>query len=106
MSIYADRVDYFTWGNVSKSVIHKDKANHFRRWPQINSEYDGVFTVSDVQGSPDKIFVSFHFNFDVKNDKKSARGVVDQKLILQLTNGSLTIIDEKQHVLNRDIRNN
>lgn len=102
MSMYADRVDYFTWGNVPVSAIRKDKANHFKRWKQINSEFNGNFSINDIPSSPGKMSVAFRFSFYVIGDKKSVRGVADNKWIVQKSGNTIKIIDEKQTVSNRE----
>lgn len=105
MSAYADRVNYFAWGDSTKLAIRKDKVAHFKRWQQINSNFDGDFSMNEIPGSSDKMSVSFRFNFYVKNDKKAVKGVAEQKWILAKPDNSLMIIDEKQNVRNRDIQN-
>lgn len=102
LSFYADQVNYFTWGNIPKKEVRKDKVNHFKRWQEISSEFDGEFTLNDVYGRPDKKEVVFQIVFNVKNSQKAVRGIARNTWVLQRNGTELQIIDEKQQIISRN----
>ena len=101
LTFYADRVDYFGIGVVTKNKIRKDKRYYYKRWPSIDYEL-----VGDIQflGSPDDTTfgVVFDLKFLVKDSRRWISGKARNTLRLREQGGSLVIVDEKQKVLHRE----
>jgi hypothetical protein len=98
MACYADKVDYYARGTVSKEFIRKDKGYYFRNWEMIGSSIEGnvVLIVTDQQ---DLKIAKFITSFNVRNATKSVGGKAENIWTIQRINGDLKIVDEKQRIL-------
>lgn len=98
LSCYADKVDYYSKGTVSREFVRKDKEHYFRRWDTIESSIDGnvVLIVTDQQ---DVKIAKFITSFNVRNDEKSVSGKAENIWAIQRIDDDLKIVDEKQRIL-------
>jgi hypothetical protein len=103
MFFFADQVNYYDRGIVSKEYIRKDMGYYFRNWDRISSSLDGdvVLIVTDEPHIRTAKFVS---SFSVANAKKSVTGRTENIWKLQKINDELKIIDEKQRLLSSESR--
>jgi len=103
MSFFADQVNYYDRGIVSKDYIRKDMGYYFRNWDRISSSLDGdvVLIVTD---EPHVRIAKFVSSFSVANAKKSVTGRTENIWKLQKINNELKIIDEKQRLLSSESR--
>lgn len=103
LPFFADQVDYYDRGMVSKDYIRKDMGYYFRNWDQISSSLEGD-VVLIVMDQPDIRTVKFVSSFSVANAKKSLTGRTENIWKIQRINNELRIIDEKQRLLGNEPR--
>ncbi len=103
INLYAQRVDYFRAGNVSRSFVYKDKRNYYKRWPSLHVDLIGIDSIDNVPGRRDEKIVTYRIYFDVYNyaKQKGIKGRARNTVILKKENGGLKIISDKQKVLER-----
>jgi hypothetical protein len=101
LSYYADQVDYYAKGSVSKDYIRKDKIYYFRNWDRISCLVDGDIHLIDT-GRDDIKIAEFKSYFAVENSRRSITGRAENTLKVQRINNRLQIIDEKQKIIGRD----
>ena len=94
---FADRVDYFNEGVVSRDFIDKDTERYNKRWP------DRRFTLLDpltVAESPDhdpaKVIVNFHCRINVQRPGHDVRGETENTYTLVRTGSDLRIAAIKE----------
>ena len=85
-NFFADHVDYFNEGIVTRDFIDKDTEKYNKRWP------DRHFTVVDpltIDESPDhdpsKVVVNFHCRIDVKRPGHDVKGETENSYTLMRT---------------------
>lgn len=98
---YADQVDYYSKGFVSKDFIKQDKEIFFKRWTTIKYEIEGEPEVSEASGYGTKT-VRFASTFLVSNQSKSIAGKAETTWTLKHENSGWKIIAEQQRVLSRE----
>jgi len=105
MDCYADQVDFFNKGIVSKEFIRKDKINYYKRWPRVNSSVQGTILVSKTN-DPDIKTVQFDSNFSVSNParRETISGLAKNTLTIRNFNGHPMIVKEEQTVISREKR--
>jgi hypothetical protein len=93
VSNYADNVDYYTGGKVSKSKIKQDKQKAYSTYDTIN------INISDIKITPDpsgeKATVVFNKEWDFATLDKKNRGEVTQQIIFSKVAGKWKIVSEK-----------
>ena len=97
VSFFADKVDYFDSGRVSRGFIEKDQRNYYRRWPSRNFEL-----LSDpelVRASGDAATVRFRLRYAVRGSKDSAKGQTEEVVRLQRTDDGLKIVAIRERKL-------
>jgi hypothetical protein len=102
LSYYADQVDYYSKGLVSKDYIRKDKIYYFRNWDRISCLVDGEIHLIDTDRADIKV-AEFKSYFAVENSRRSISGRAENILKVQRINNHLQIIDEKQKVIGREL---
>jgi len=101
MTLYADHVDYFRAGMVSRNFIYKDKRKYYKRWPSMQVEFVKINSIENGYGNEKIIMYTIYFDVYNYANKKGIRGKAINTVILKKINGSLKIISDKQKVLNR-----
>jgi hypothetical protein len=103
MLYYADRVDYYDRGAVTRDYIKRDMGYYFKNWNTISSilESDPVLIVTDQQ---DERIVKFISRYAVENARKSVSGRVENIWKIQKINNQLKIVDQKQRILSSETR--
>jgi len=100
---YADNVDYYDRGIVSRDKVLQDLKYYFRNWAQIDTQLDGDVVMAGFE--PEVRIVKFISSFSVKNEKKSITGKTENIWTIQRINGELRLIDVKQKILGREQSN-
>lgn len=77
---YADRVDYFTSGRVSRSFIEKDQRNYYRRWTQREFDLLGTELIKNGERSAT---VRFRTQYALRGNKDRASGKIEN--VVRLT---------------------
>lgn len=93
LSNYADTVDYYKAGKVSRARVRADKQTAFEQYDSIN------FNISNVKITPDalgeKATAVFDKEWTFEGAEKSSSGKVQQLLTLAKINGRWLITGEK-----------
>ncbi|MHA3771575.1 peptidoglycan-binding protein [Verrucomicrobiota bacterium sgz303538] len=97
VSFFADKVDYFDSGKVSRSFIEKDQRNYYRRWPSRNFELLGDPEL--VRSSRDAATVRFRLRYAVRGSGDSAKGQIEEVVRLQRTDDGLKIVAIRERKL-------
>lgn len=101
LSFYADKVDYFTKGIVSKSEIRKDKETYFKFWNDLSYVLDHDLTMSDAN-KPNTLSLKFTFTYHIHTATKLIIGTVQNQWDVENSDSEPKIVAEKQTVLSRD----
>ena len=96
-SFYADKVDYYDRGIVSRDKVLQDLKYYFRNWAEIDTRLDGDVLMTGFE--PEVRIVKFISSFSVKNGKKAIAGKTENIWMIQRINGELRLIDVKEKVL-------
>jgi hypothetical protein len=94
---YADKVDYYDRGIVSRDKVLQDLKYYFRNWAVIDTRLDGDVLMTGFE--PEVRIVKFISSFSVKNGKKAIAGKTENIWMIQRINGELRLIDVKEKVL-------
>jgi len=97
---YADKVDYYDRGIVSRDKVLQDLKYYFRNWTEVDTRLDGDIVIAGFE--PEVRIVKFICSFSVKNEKKSIAGKTENIWQIQRINGELRLIDVKQKILGRE----
>ena len=100
MELYANMVNYFNYGVVSKNFIYKDINKYYARWPSMQIKLIKINSIKNYENGRE---VTYTILFDVYNysKRKGILGKAVNTMILKKINGSLKIISDKQKVLFR-----
>jgi len=100
IQLYADKVDYFAAGTVSREFIFRDKKRFYERWPDIEYLLSGDVDI-DRRDCP--VSASFLLNFRAHNPgtDDNVSGIAKNILTLEKTKDELKIVSEKQMILKR-----
>jgi hypothetical protein len=96
-AFYADRVDYYDRGVISRDKVIKDIRYYFRNWTQIETRMDGDVMVAGFE--PEVRIAKFICYFSVRNDKKSIVGKSENVWTIKRIDRELKLIDIKQKIL-------
>ncbi len=97
---YADKVDYYDRGIVSRDKVIQDLKYYFRNWTEIDTRLEGDVLMTGFE--PEIRIVKFITSFSVKNEKKSIAGKTENIWMIQRINGELRLIDVKQKILGKE----
>ena len=103
MNLYADRVDYFNAGIVSKYFIFQDKIDYYKRWPSVQSSLVSIDSIQNVPRAKNIKQVIYTIDFDVYNydTKKGIVGQATNIVMIKKEDGKLKIVSDKQKVFTR-----
>ncbi|MEO6870867.1 MAG: peptidoglycan-binding domain-containing protein [Chthoniobacterales bacterium] len=83
LEFFADRVDYFGEGNVSRAKIRDDLIRYDQRWPERQFTLAGDLVITPQQNG--RIEVTFPLRYELRGDRERASGLVRKTLTLQRT---------------------
>ena len=92
MALYADEVDFYKLGRVTRDVVRADKRKYFDRWPMREHVAE---TMSSGNGE-NEIKVAVVFHYEISNSKKSSQGDAKTMLVLRKQNDRILIVSEKE----------
>jgi hypothetical protein len=98
---YADKVDYYDRGLVSRDEVRKDLGYYFRNWDNIATSLDGDVVVTPAD-QPEVRIARFISSFSVENKKKALTGKTENVWKIQRIDGKLRLIDVKQRIISRE----
>jgi len=96
MSFYADRMNYFDHGNVTREFIERDVRRYYKRWPQRNYQLLD-FKVTKAAGND--VEVKFRISFEVKNPEHTVVGKTDNTFRIRRTGDELRFVSLKEQRL-------
>jgi hypothetical protein len=103
LACYGEQVDYYTRGTVNKDFIRKDKGYYLRNWDKISASIDGDIVIIVID-QPDLRIAKFNSRFHVENAKNTVSGRAENIWKIQKVGNELKIVDEKQKIIERDVR--
>lgn len=93
LSNYADTVDYYRAGRVSRAKVREDKERAFAAYNSIRLDISNVQITPDATG--DKATAEFDKEWTFEGEEKTSTGKVRQQLQLAKTGGAWLITGEK-----------
>jgi hypothetical protein len=96
LPFYAEKVDYFENGVVTRDFILRDIEKYVTRWPERRYWIDGSIRTAIVKQGKDIAEVRFRLNYAVQNSKKAVRGICDDVLLIRDASSNPKIIAIKE----------
>lgn len=93
LAFYADRVNYFDHGEVTRDFIAKDVAHYYQRWPKRDYELLD-FKLGKI--SENEVEVKFRIRFEVKSASHSAAGKTVNVFTIRQTGDDLRFVSLKE----------
>jgi hypothetical protein len=94
---YADNVDYYDRGVISRDKVLEDLKYYYRNWIEIDTRLDSDVLMTGFE--PEVRIVKFRSTFSVKNQVRSLAGTTENIWIIKRINGDLKLIDVKEKIL-------
>jgi S1-C subfamily serine protease len=101
-SFYADKVDYFDDGKVTKDFVIRDIRNYNQRWPKRGYWVDGGPTIRAVDGERDIVRAVVTISFWVSNGPKSVKGSCEDVILIQDASRNPKVISVRSKFLSRN----
>jgi hypothetical protein len=99
--LYADKVDYYDRGVVSRDYVIRDLGYYYRNWETITTSLEGD-VVMIVLDQPEVRIAKFISSYSVRNEKKSLTGKTENIWKIQKISGQLKLIDVKQRSISKE----
>jgi len=92
VSFYADEVDYFDNGKVSRSFIENDQRNYYRRWPVRDFQLVSPPQIDRLSGTD--ATMRFQIRYSLSGNKQTANGMTENLMRIRKAgrNGGLKIV--------------
>jgi hypothetical protein len=87
---FADRVQYYNDGVMSRDKIRKDLQRYAARWPQRRFWLAGDITVEPQNDN--KVRVTFPLRYELRKGAKHSSGKIDKTLVLERSGDDLQIV--------------
>ena len=100
-SYYANEVDYFDNGKLTKDFINGDVAKYDKRWPTRVYHLSGEPEVTVVDSGRDIAKAVFKFQFMIGNVQRTIRGDGESVLLIENARTNPKVISVKSKILNR-----
>jgi len=100
-SFYAEQVDYFDDGNVSKDFVVSDIRTYNQRWSKRGYRVDGEPAIQVVDGERDIVRAVVTISFWVSNLRKSVKGSCENVILIQDASSNPKVISVKSRFLSR-----
>jgi hypothetical protein len=102
LAFYANSVDYFDVGTVTKEFIFQDKDRYCQHWKEVHYELSGPVAVANAGFGSDKQ-LTFETSFFARSPERnaSALGKALNVLTIRAIDGAWKIIAEKQTITER-----
>ena len=99
LELYAERVNYYDQGTVSRSEVLRDKRQYLERWPERNYERTSDVEIVDA-GAAD--LIRFNYQYRVSGGSRNAEGTGWAELGVQRREGRVQIVSERGGVTDRE----
>jgi len=93
LAFYADRVNYFDHGEVTRDFVARDVARYYKRWPQRDYE---LLDLTLGKTSEQEVEVKFRIRFNVKSPSNSASGRTSNIFKIRQTGDDLRFVSLKE----------
>jgi peptidoglycan hydrolase-like protein with peptidoglycan-binding domain len=87
---FADRVQYYDQGVMSREQIREDLKQYAARWPERRFWFAGEITVEPQNGN--RVWVTFPLRYELRNGAKHSSGKIDKTLVLELVGDDQQIV--------------
>jgi peptidoglycan hydrolase-like protein with peptidoglycan-binding domain len=87
---FADRVQYYDQGVMSREQIREDLKQYAARWPERRFWFAGEITVEPQNGN--RVRVTFPLQYELRNGAKHSSGKIDKTLVLELVGDDQQIV--------------
>jgi hypothetical protein len=87
---FADRVQYYDQGVMSREQIREDLKQYAARWPQRRFWFAGEIMVKPQNGN--RLQMRFPLRYDLRNGAQHSSGKIDKTLVLELVGEDLQIV--------------
>jgi peptidoglycan hydrolase-like protein with peptidoglycan-binding domain len=87
---FADRVQYYDQGAMSREQIREDLKQYAARWPERRFWFAGDITVEPQNGN--RVRVTFPLQYELRNGAKHSSGKIDKTLVLELVGDDQQIV--------------
>ena len=92
---FADRVDYYSMGIVSRNIIRQDAAKYEKKWPNRTYKVVGSPQIEKVGST---YIVNTTLRFAIANYKRVRTGRADNILKIQIINATPKIVNVRETV--------
>jgi len=87
---FADRVQYYDQGVMSREQIREDLKQYAARWPERRFWFAGDIVVAPQNGN--RVRVTFPLRYELINGAKHSSGKIDKTLVLELVGDDQQIV--------------
>jgi len=87
---FADRVQYYDQGVMSREQIREDLKQYAAHWPERRFWIAGDITVKPQNGN--RLQVTFPLRYDLRNGAHHSSGKIDKTLVLELVGDDQQIV--------------
>jgi peptidoglycan hydrolase-like protein with peptidoglycan-binding domain len=87
---FADRVQYYDQGVMSREQIREDLRQYAARWPERRFWFAGDMTVEPQEGN--RMRVTFPLRYELRNGAQQSSGKIDKTLVLELVGDDQQIV--------------
>jgi peptidoglycan hydrolase-like protein with peptidoglycan-binding domain len=87
---FADNVQYYDQGRLSREKIRKDLQRYAARWPDRRFWLDGDIAVEPQ--SDNRVRVTFPLRYDLRNGSKHSSGKINKTLVLEPAGNDFQIV--------------
>ena len=89
-AFFADRVEYYDSGMMSRENIRQDLQRYDARWPERRFWLAGDITIESQ--TDNRVRVTFPLRYELRNGAKHSSGKVDKTLVLERAGDDLQIV--------------
>jgi hypothetical protein len=90
VDFFADRVQYYDQGVMSRERIHEDLTRYAKRWPERRFWLAGDITVEPQNGN--RVRVTFPLRYELRRGGKHSSGKIDKTLVVEPAGNDLAIV--------------
>lgn len=94
VSFYADTVDYFNSGRVSRAFVARDQQRYYKRWPV--REFTLLEPPEVLESDEDDARVAFRIRYRVESGRESAEGRTENIMRLKRVGADLKIASMRE----------
>jgi peptidoglycan hydrolase-like protein with peptidoglycan-binding domain len=87
---FADRVQYYDQGVMSRDQIREDLKQYAARWPERRFRFAGEIMVKPQNGN--RLQMTFPLRYDLRNGEEHSSGKIDKTLVVELVGEDLQIV--------------